>query len=248
MQHTQQPVAFYTAQDHTRFLDGGDKEYVLKVRDLPRDEKPREKLMMYGSQVLSVHELLAVVLGVGTRKEEVLAMAKRAIKEYGEQTLVYETDSVRLAEALDIPVSKACQMVAAFELGRRFFKEQNGKMQIVRTPKQVYEYMHDMRDLPKEHLRGLYLDAHYRIIHDEIISIGSVTTNIVHPREVFRPAIECSASAVILAHNHPSGIVDPSDADVEVTKQLVSAGKMLGIDLLDHIVITKDTFRSIITS
>ena len=99
--------------------------------------------------------------------------------------------------------------------------------------------------LSKEQLRGLYLDAHYRVIHDEVISVGSVDANIIHPREVFKPALERSASAVILVHNHPSGVVTPSEADVEVTKQLVEASKVLGVTLLDHIVVAKDGYASI---
>ena len=147
---------------------------------------------------------------------------------------------------LGIPLGKACQLVACFELGRRFFKAADGKRPItLRTASQVHEYLKDMRDLPKEHLRGLYLDTHYQLIHDETISIGSLTSNIVHPREVFRPALEYSASAVILAHNHPSGVSKPSEADIAITKQIVEAGKILGIGVLDHIVITKTKFESI---
>jgi DNA repair protein RadC len=102
-----------------------------------------------------------------------------------------------------------------------------------------------MRDLPKEHLRGLYLDTHYQLIHDEVISIGSLTSNIIHPREVFRPALEYSASAVILAHNHPSGVAKPSEADILITRQIVEAGKILGISLLDHVIVTKTKFESV---
>ena len=102
-----------------------------------------------------------------------------------------------------------------------------------------------MRDLPKEHLRGIYLNSRHQVIHDEIISIGSLTANIVHPREVFRPALEYSAVAVILAHNHPSGTVKPTASDIAITTQLIAAGRILGIDLLDHIVITKNRFTSI---
>ena len=115
----------------------------------------------------------------------------------------------------------------------------------IRTAAQVYAYLKDMQKLPKEHLRGLYLDSHYQLIHDEIISIGSLTSNIIHPREVFRPALEYSASAVILAHNHPSGIAKPSEADIMITRQIVEAGKILGISLLDHVVIAKDKFQSV---
>jgi DNA repair protein RadC len=102
-----------------------------------------------------------------------------------------------------------------------------------------------MRDLPKEHLRGIYLNTHHRIVHDETISIGTINTSITHPREVFKPGIEYGAVAVILVHNHPSGVVTPSEADIEITKQLVTAGKIVGIHLIDHVIVGKDSFASV---
>lgn len=236
----------YTLQDNNLILDNEDKKYVLKIRDLPTEQKPREKLAKYGPTVLSVSELLAIVFGVGTKKEEVFAMSNRLLREYGEKALTTQTNPKKISETLDIPLTKACQIVACFELGRRFFKTKSRKQTIVRTAQEAYEYLQDMRNLPKEHLRGLYLNNHYQLLHDEVISIGSLNANIVHPREVFRPAIEYSASAVILAHNHPSGIAKPSQADITITKQLLEAGNILGIDLLDHIIITKNKFVSIL--
>ena len=102
-----------------------------------------------------------------------------------------------------------------------------------------------MRDLPKECLRGLYLDVRYHVVHDEVISLGTLSSNIIHPREVLRPALEYAASAVILVHNHPSGIAKPSEADIAVTRQIVAAGKIFGIGVLDHLVVTKEKFESI---
>ncbi len=235
----------YLLRESDLVLDDGDKRYVLKVRDLPHDEKPREKLMKYGAEALSVAELMAIVLGVGTRKEEVLRMSNRLLKEYGEKAIVNQRDPRKIQEALQIPIAKSCQIVACFELGRRFFKTANGKPMFIRTAKQVFEYVKGMQELPKEQLRGVYLNNHYHLVHDEVISIGSLTANIIHPREVFRPALEHSASALILVHNHPSGIATPSEADIAVTKQLVDAGKILGIHLLDHIIVTKNKFTSI---
>ncbi|HUZ92784.1 MAG TPA: DNA repair protein RadC [Candidatus Paceibacterota bacterium] len=234
----------YELRDTDAVLDG-ERQYILKIRDLPLDEKPREKLAKYGPEALSVSELMAVVLGVGTKKEEVLRMSNRLLKEYGEKAIVHERDPKKIQVSLGIPLVKACQVVACFELGRRFFQTANGKPVFIRTAKQVFEYLKDMRELPKEHLRGLYLNNHYHLIHDEVISIGSLTSNIVHPREVFRPALEHVASAMILAHNHPSGIATPSEADIAITKQLIDAGKILGIHVLDHIVVTKNKFSSI---
>jgi DNA repair protein RadC len=227
-------------------LDEQDKQYVLRLRDLPQNEKPREKLIKYGPSALSLAELFAVVLNVGTKKEEVLAMSRRLLKEYGDSAIVNQKDPNKIKELLGIPLGKSCQIVACFELGRRVFKAPDGRKPIIiRTAGQVHAYLKDMQDLPKEHLRGLYLDSHYQLIHDEVISIGSLTANIVHPREVFRPALEYSASAVILAHNHPSGISKPSDADILITQQIVEAGKILGISLLDHVIVAKTKFESI---
>ena len=195
---------------------------------------------------LSVAELLAVILGVGTKKEDVLAMSRRLLKEYGESVMFDQKDPRKLSELIGVPVAKASQLVACFELGKRFFATPGrGKPIVIRTPSQVFEYLKDMRDLPKEHLRGLYLDSHYQLIHDEIVSIGTVTSNVVHPREVFRPALEFGASAVILAHNHPSGVAKPSEADITITKQIVEAGKILGIALLDHVILTKRSYESV---
>ncbi len=243
-----QPIAQDPILDEGGPVDGNgaEKRYVLKLRDLPKDEKPREKLVKYGPAALSIAELFAVVLNVGTRKEEVLSMSRRLLKEYGDSVVVNLKDPGKVSDTLGIPLGKACQAVACFEIGRRLFKAQDGRKPVMlRTAAQVHEYVKDMGDLPKEHLRGLYLDSHYQLIHDEVISIGSVTANIVHPREVFRPALECSASAVILAHNHPSGIATPSEADIAITKQVIEAGRIIGINLLDHVVITKKKFESV---
>jgi DNA repair protein RadC len=227
-------------------LDFYDKKYDLKIRDLPPEKKPREKLAQHGPDALSVGELLAIVLGVGTRKEEVLAMSNRILKEYGGKAIVHEKNPEKLSRTLDIPLAKACQVVACFELGRRFFQYPGlGKPEYLRTAKQVFDYLHDMRALPKEHLRGLYLDNRFRLVHDEVISIGSLDANLVHPREVFRPALDHGAAAVILAHNHPSGSTEPSDADRIVTAQLVEAGKIMGVHVLDHIIIARHGFACV---
>lgn len=236
----------YRLADTDLVLDPADKPYVLKIRDLADEDKPREKLACHGAAALSVSELLAVVLGVGTRKEGVLAMSARLLKEYGEKAIIRERDPRRVSDALDIPITKACQIVACLELGRRFFEHgATGRPEHLRTAKHVYDYLVEMRRLPKEHLRGLYLDSHFRLIHDEVISVGSLSGSLVHPREVFRPALERGAVAVILAHNHPSGVVTPSAADIAVTRQLVAAGELLGIHVLDHVIVAAQKFASV---
>lgn len=221
------------------------KEYILRIHDMPSEDRPREKLLQYGPSALTVAELVAVVLATGTKKEDVMSMASRMIREYGEKTLSSQTDAKMLSDELQIPEIKALQIVACAELGRRFFDRREHGRVIIRTAKDVYEYLKDLRTLSKEHLRGLYVNTHHRLIHDEVISIGTINSNLIHPREVFKPAIEYGAVAVILAHNHPSGVVTASAADIEITKRVIEAGRIIGIPLVDHVIIGKNKFASI---
>lgn len=215
------------------------------MRDLAEEDRPREKLIKHGPEVLSATELLAIVLTMGTKKEGVLALTSRLIKECGEKNIINQTNPKMIEKEFGVPIVKACQVVACFELVRRFFKKENGGSVTIRTAKQAYEYLRDMRELPKEHLRGLYLNSRYRLLRDKVISVGRLTANIVHPREVFKPALEYSAVATIIAHNHPSGSISPTAADLEVTNQIIEAGKILGVDVLDHLIIAKNRFASV---
>lgn len=218
----------------------------LLVRDLPADERPREKLVSQGPEALSLPELMATVLQTGTTRESILEMTNRIVRGYGEDNILTERSAKRLSEEADIPLTKACQIVAVGELGRRMLAKNDGGFTTIRNAQDVHDYLPDMRNLPKEYLRGLFLNSHNRVIRNEVISIGTIDSSIIHPREVFRPGIESGAAAVILVHNHPSGEVTPSAEDVKVTDQLVQAGKILGIRVLDHVIITKDAFASVI--
>lgn len=232
----------YVLQDRDITMNDDDpriaSEYNLRVRDMPAADRPREKMLSAGPSSLSVAELVAIVWGNGTRKEEVLAMAQRTLREYGEKTVSHETDARRLMVAAGIPLYKAIQLVAVFELGRRYHGQSQGQPVQVRNIDQASQYLKGMGFSNKEQLRGLYLNSRYQVIHDEIISVGTLTSNIVHPREVFQPAIEHSAVAVIIAHNHPSGVLEPTAADLNVTTQLKAAGELLGITLLDHLIVS----------
>jgi DNA repair protein RadC len=221
-------------------------DYNLSFKDLPDYEKPRERLIELGASYLSSAELVAIIWGTGNKNEDVLSMANRTIKEYGDKALGSETNPRHLSSAIDISINKACQLVASIEIGRRFQNRQKGRPAQVRNARQAYAYLKDMGDSKKELLRGLYLNSQYQVIRDEVISVGSLTSNIVHPREVFQPAIERSAVALILAHNHPSDRLEPTAIDIDITKQLVEAGQILGIDLLDHLIITSSNYLSII--
>lgn len=235
----------YQLADTDILVGEGDEPYVLRVRDLPLEDKPREKLLAAGPGDLTHAELLAVLFGVGTRKEEVMEMAQRVLREYGERAIINEKSPKQLAETLDIPLVKACQIVASFELGRRAYSHRAGKPVCVRTARQAFDHLKNIGHLQKEQLRGLYLSSRYEVIHEETISIGSLTANIVHPREVFGPALEHGAAAIIIAHNHPSGVCDPTEDDLQATNQLAHAGEMLGITLLDHLIIAGDHYMSV---
>ncbi|MES2930828.1 MAG: DNA repair protein RadC [Patescibacteria group bacterium] len=235
--YSQKPIVFS--------LDNVNKRYILTIHDLPNEEKPREKLSKLGPASLSTAELLATILGKGTKKEDIISMSSRIMKEYGEKSIMAVRDPKVLVRDLGIPLLHAMQIVACAELGRRFYEKNDSSLPTIRTAQDVFEYVKDMRDLPKEHLRGIYLNAHYKIVHDEIISIGTVDTNIIHPREVFKPALEYGTVGVILVHNHPSGITAASEADILITKQLVEAGRLIGINLIDHVIVTRNAFASI---
>ena len=235
----------YALEDTDVIVGEGDLRYVQRVRDLPQEDKPREKMLAGGPGDLSHAELLAVLFGVGTRKEEVMTMAQRVLREYGERAIIHEKNPARLAEALDIPLAKACQIVASFELGRRAFSHREGKPLFVRTARQAFDHVKNIGFLQKEQLRGLYLNSRYEVIHEETISIGSISASIIHPLEVYRPALEYGATAVIIAHNHPSGNAEPTDDDITVTRQLREVGNLMGFALLDHLVVAGEYFISI---
>ncbi|MFA6194643.1 MAG: DNA repair protein RadC [Patescibacteria group bacterium] len=236
----------YKISDRNFVLNHGKQYKILRVKDMAEDEKPREKLVKEGAGALSSAELLAIILSVGTKKEEVFSMSNRLLREYGEKGIAYQKDPSIIERDLKIPLTKACQIVACFELGRRFYQKKPGGSITIRTAKQAFEYLKDMGSLNKEQFRGLYLNTHYQLIHDEVISIGTLDASLVNAREVFRPALEYSAAAIIIAHNHPSGVIKATKADVEITNKLIEAGNILDIEVLDHLIIGKGKFASII--
>lgn len=222
-----------------------DAGYPLRFRDLPDEFKPREKLIMHGPAALKNHELLAVMLVSGTTRENVMELSRRLIQQYGSRAIAQERSVRRLKETLGLGTNKACQIVAAFELGRRFFEEPMKMSPTILAAEDAYEYLRDMSKFTKEHFRGLYLNTRGRVIRDEIISIGTLNMSVVHPREVFLPAVEFSAAAIILAHNHPSGDPTPSDEDPAITHQMVEAGRVMGIEIFDHLIIGDDSYVSL---
>ncbi|MFP4642588.1 MAG: RadC family protein, partial [Dehalococcoidia bacterium] len=214
-----------------------------RVSDLPEEEKPREKLRKHGPTSLKNYELIAVILGRGTRKEDVLSVSQRIMSQYGNQAIFSEGDVEKLEATQGLSPVQACQVVAAFELGRRLFERQHELF--LRSPEEVFEYARGMVRLRKEHLRGLYLDTRNKLLKDEIISIGTLNESLGSPREVFVPALQTPAAAIILVHNHPSGDPSPSKDDIELTKRVVQAGKILEIEVLDHVIIGDERYTSL---
>jgi len=212
-----------------------------KIKDLPKIERPREKLIKYGPEKLSNSELLAILLRSGKEGENVIELANKILKRFGSGELPNLTFN-KLKGYPGLGPAKACEIVASFELGKRLLKDK--KAQIFLGPKEVWEELKDLRDHKKEHFVIFYLDSRNQEIKREIISVGSLNANLVHPREVFEPAVRYLAAQVILAHNHPSGDSEPSENDLEITKRLVESGKILGIEVVDHIIVVKNGFLS----
>lgn len=227
-------------------INHSDAYKIPRVKDMAENERPREKMIKNGVGVLSMAELLAIVLSVGTKKEEVFSMSSRLLREYGEKAVAYQKDPQTISKDLNIPIVKACQIVACFELGRRFYQKKPGGLITIRTAAQAYEHLKEMGELKKEQFRGLYLNNHYQLVYDEVISIGTMEASLVQAREVFRPALEYSAAAIIIAHNHPSGVLKATQADQEITDKLIEAGKILDVEVLDHLIIGKNKYISII--
>jgi DNA repair protein RadC len=206
-------------------------------------QKPREKLMDGGPSSLEDHELLALIFSRGNIKENVHELGRRILGGFDREEILAERNFENLKKSLNLGLVQTCQLMAAIELGRRFFlKEKTGKR--ITATGDAYELLRPMQYLHKEYVRGLYMNSRYEVIHDEIITIGSLDGNILHPREVFRPALECGAYALIMAHNHPSGDPAPSGADIDSTKKLMEAGDLMQIPLLDHLVIGLNSFTS----
>lgn len=213
----------------------------MKIKDLPKVDRPREKLIRYGVKKLSNSELLAIILGKGKKGENVLKLAQKVLKNFPNNKLS-DTNIDQLVKISGIGSTKACQLVACFELGRRLLKKKENISVI--SPKQIWEELRDIRSHKKEHFIAFYLDTRNDLIHKEIISIGTLNSSLVHPRELFEPAIKYLSAQLIIAHNHPSGDSSPSDDDLVLTKRLVEAGKILGIEVLDHVIVTSDSFFS----
>jgi len=211
-----------------------------RIKDWPEEERPRERLLKYGSEALSEGQLLAIILGTGDKisGRSALDLGRLLIKEFGSLQALDHSSIRELCALPGIGLAKAAQIKAAFELGKRLLAEKSGKKSRFRSSLEVANYyMPRLSHIRKEIFKSLLLDTKNRLLKEVVISEGSIDSSIVHPREAFNPAIKESAAAVIFLHNHPSGDPSPSKEDIRITQRLKQVSEIIGIRLLDHIII-----------
>ncbi|MDN5347267.1 MAG: repair protein RadC [Clostridia bacterium] len=209
----------------------------VTIKEMPRELRPRERLQTFGAQALSDGELLALLIRTGTKKETALDLARKLLSSPQGLRFIAEASLEELKKQKGIGLAKACQLKAAIELGRRLAAYMQERIS-VRSPRDVVNLLIDeMRFLDREHFRTVSLNTKNQVLAINTVSVGSLNSSIVHPREVFKDPIRHSAAAVVLVHNHPSGDPEPSQEDLMVTRRLAEAGKILGIEVLDHLVL-----------
>jgi len=219
------------------------KQDQYRIKDLPKIERPREKLISKGTQNLKDEELLAILLRTGREGKNVLELARQVLTKYPKKRLLkmqYED----LIKIKGINSAKACTILAAIELVKRALEKGEETLPTIHSTKDVIAQAVYMRDKTREHLMTIYLNARNEMIFKKPMFIGTLNANLVHPREIFQEALKQNAASVILVHNHPSGDPKPSQDDLEITKRILEAGKIMGIDVLDHVIITKNKIFS----
>ncbi|MFH0948788.1 MAG: DNA repair protein RadC [Elusimicrobiota bacterium] len=208
--------------------------------DIDKIDLPREKLEKNGVSSLKDEELLAIILCTGYKGKNVLQFAKEILKQYPIRDFI-KIPLSKLKQIKGVGIAKASGIVASIEFVKRGLDE---SVVAIKKPVDVIPYVLDIRDKKKEHFVVFYLNARNEILKRDFVSIGTLNASLVHPREVFKPAIEHSAASVIFIHNHPSGDTTPSEDDIKLTKRLISAANILGIEVLDHIIISKSSHLS----
>lgn len=209
----------------------------IRILDMQKEDRPRERLVKKGPASLSDSELLAIILRTGSRKENVLNLSQRILNQYNFKQLSM-ISLTQLMKVHGIKESKAAQISACFEIARRLESHNEEEKPKINSPADVYRLIYPrLREQKKEMFIELCLDTKNQVIKEETISIGSLNANVVHPREVFKMALAESAAHIIVAHNHPSGDPAPSREDIEITRKLVETGSIMGITVLDHVII-----------
>ena len=217
----------------------------MKIKDITKENRPRERFQKNGAEVLSNAELLAIILQKGNKKENVVDMSNRLLSKHGIDKLS-ELSLTELQEINGIGPAKAMQIKALFEFNKRYnFVIKTKNIVTIEKSEDIYNYFVDkLKDKKKEHLYAVFLDSKNKIITENLISVGTLNTSLVHPREVFKSAIKESANSIILVHNHPSGNPEPSEEDKMITDLLFKTGELLSIKVLDHVIIGKDKWYS----
>lgn len=215
------------------------------LHDLPKSERPRERLQKFGAEALSAQELLSLILGRGVPGESVTVTSQRLLSTFGNVKAISEASLEELANIKGIGLAKASQIKAAFELAKRSEEEIGEKISIKSSEDVVKLIRPKLKDKKKEYFLVLSLDSRNNLIRVSDVSIGTINANLTHPREVFKEALQSLAVSVVFVHNHPSGDATPSEDDVELTKQLIEASKIIGISILDHIVISSKDYKSL---
>lgn len=226
----------------TRFVP----PYHARLRELPAEERPRERLITYGADALSTAELLAVLLRTGSEQSSAVGLAEHLLAHFGNLRGVANATIEELACVHGIGPAKAAQIKAAIEFGRRLIAASPEERPKIRSPRDIYNLLGpSLRDEKREHFIALLLDTKNGVLRSRTVSVGDLSSSIVHPREVFAEAIRHGAASLIVAHNHPSGDPTPSPEDIAVTRRLAEAGELLGIELLDHIVLGDNRWTSL---
>ncbi|PFK30083.1 hypothetical protein COI93_22740 [Bacillus cereus] len=216
------------------------------IRDVLKEEQPRERLLVEGASNLSNRELLAVLLRTGSKEESVLTLADRILYHFDGLRMLKDATIEEMTSIHGVGIAKASQLISAFELGRRMVRLEYQNRYSIRSPEDCARYMmEEMRFLQQEHFVCLYLNTKNQVMHRQTVFIGSLNASIVHPREIFKEAFRRAAASIICLHNHPSGDPTPSREDIEVTKRLVDCGRIIGIEILDHIIIGDHKFVSL---
>jgi len=211
-----------------------------RIQDLPRSDRPREKLLLQGAAALSDVELLAVLLGSGTRRASVLDVASRILRTV--ESRLDRVSAETLQSVTGVGEAKACQIAAAFELARRH----NAKgRHVLREAADALPYLQPIRTKKQEHFVCISLNGAHEVIESRVVTVGLLDTNQVHPREVFADVIADRAASILVAHNHPSGTLVASPEDLALTRRIVKAGELLGIRVLDHLIVTRDGYLSL---
>lgn len=217
-----------------------------RLKDLPEDLQPRERMQQLGPEYLSNKEILAILLRTGSHGENVLELSERILTDTGGITGLAKLTVHELRQVHGIGPAKAAQVKAALELGKRCACADPVSRPMINTPSDAADLvMEEMRKLDREHFRIIHLSTRNHVLGICPVSVGSLNSSIVHPRECFKDAIRRNANTIILLHNHPSGDPTPSSEDIEITRRLAEGGKILGIEVLDHIVIGDKKYVSL---